>query len=277
MTAATTSLLSPEDIERYQEDGAVCLRGFFRSWVAPLQEAIERNLANSGPLGARYGTSEHKGTFRGDRYMWTFDAGFREFNFSSPAARIAGELMGSQKVNLFYDHLLVKEPGAEAPTPWHQDLPYWCVRGHQICSIWLALDPIDATNGTLEFVRGSHLWNRRFQAMDFAFRQNYSAELEPIPDIDGDRSRYDILSWELEPGDCIVFQALAVHGSRGNSHSERRRRALSTRWLGDDVVYREHENVTKPIRDPGLKDGDPIDCDLFPVIWRRQPQTEAVL
>ncbi len=62
-----------------------------------------------------------------------------------------------------------------------------------------------------------------------------------------------------------------MHGSPDNQDGGRRRRALSTRWLGDDIVYRQHPRVTRPIRDPGLKHGDAMDCDLFPTVWPRHP------
>ncbi len=267
MSAA--GFLSASDKESYRTDGVICLRGAFRDWVEPLHAAIEHNIAHPGPLGTRYGSAEHRGTFHGDRYMWTFDPEFRRFAFESPAAAIAGEAVDASQIRLFYDHLLVKEPGAEAPTPWHQDLPYWCVAGSQITSIWVALDPIDKDNGMLEFVGGSHRWNRQFRGMDFAFKADYSEELEAMPDIDADRSRYPILSWTMAPGDCVVFDPLTIHGAPGNEHSARRRRALSIRWLGDDATYREHPNVTKPIRDPGLKDGEKISGDLFPVVLQR--------
>jgi ectoine hydroxylase-related dioxygenase (phytanoyl-CoA dioxygenase family) len=263
-----TTFSGPDDAHRYAADGAICLRGLFKDWVPHLRGAIDDILNAPGPLGARYGRQDHKGSFRGDRYMWTFNGGFRDFAFTSPAAALAGDLLGSGKICLFYDHLLVKEPGSEAHTPWHQDLPYWCVAGEQICSIWLALDDVDESNGILEFIRGSHLWKRQFKAKDFAFREDYSDELEDLPDFDGERAKYDILRWNVEAGDCIAFHPLLVHGAPGND-STRRRRALSTRWLGDDVTYREHPKVTRPIRDPGLKHGDPIECELFPRVWQR--------
>jgi ectoine hydroxylase-related dioxygenase (phytanoyl-CoA dioxygenase family) len=265
VSAAVTS----EAIAQYQKDGAYCIRGAFKDWVGFLENAVAENLSKPTPLSSQYGSSEHKGTFYGDRYMWTFSPKFAEFAFKSPAAQLAAEFMGSKKIKLFYDHLLIKEPGAEAPTPWHQDLPYWCVEGNEICSIWLTLDRVDQSNGLLEFVRGSHRWGRQFQGQDFYFKGSYSKDLEQIPDIDKDRSQFDIVSWEMEPGDCVIFDARAIHGAPGNSHGDRRRRALSTRWLGDDVVYRDSPQVTKPIRDPGLVAGAPIECDLFPVVWSR--------
>ena len=268
MNATASPRLTAEDHASYRDDGAVLLRGLFADWVEPLRAAVEGNLQAPGPLGTRYGKEDHKGRFHGDRYMWTFDPEFRRYALEGPGAAVAGELMQASKVNLFYDHLLVKEPGAEAPTPWHQDLPYWCVEGGNICSIWVALDPVERDSGMLAFLRGSHLWNRQFSAPDFKFRSTFSDELEPMPDIDGHPEDYDILSWDaMQPGDAIAFHALAVHGSRGNAHSDRRRRAISTRWLDERVTYREHPNVTRPIRDPGLSHGDPMDCALFPQVW----------
>ena len=94
-----------------------------------------------------------------DINMWDEDADFRSFAFESPAAEIAGTLMGSHEVRLFKDQLFIKEPGSlDAVTPWHHDLPYWCVDGDQICSIWLPLDAVDASNGAVEYVKGSHRW-----------------------------------------------------------------------------------------------------------------------
>lgn len=32
----------------------------------------------------------------------------------------------------YHDHVLVKEPGAESETPWHQDQPYYPVDGFKV-------------------------------------------------------------------------------------------------------------------------------------------------
>jgi hypothetical protein len=42
--------------------------------------------------------------------MWTYNAAFKQFVFESPAARIAARMMRANKVNIFYDQLLIKEP-----------------------------------------------------------------------------------------------------------------------------------------------------------------------
>jgi ectoine hydroxylase-related dioxygenase (phytanoyl-CoA dioxygenase family) len=69
---------------------------------------------------------------------------------------IAGALMGSRKVQIFHDHVLVKESATPKPTPWHQDMPYYCVDGMQTASYWIPLDPVSEDN-TLRLVLGSHL------------------------------------------------------------------------------------------------------------------------
>ena len=40
--------------------------------------------------------------------------------------------MQSQTVQLFHDHVLVKEPGTSKDTPWHSDGPYYFVNGQKL-------------------------------------------------------------------------------------------------------------------------------------------------
>ena len=96
---------------------------------------------------------------------------FRAAALASPAAGIAAALMGSANADFFYDQLFVKEPGTAHPTPWHQDQPYWPVKGWQIASVWVALDRIDRSNGAVEFIAGSHRWGVHYRPT--AFRKGH--------------------------------------------------------------------------------------------------------
>ncbi len=256
------------EIDAYERDGIVCLRGLFdREWVDFMGDWVERAMAAPGPHGEDYGAQEGGGRFFGDLDIVRRHAGFRRFVEVSPAAEIAGRIMQSAKVNFFYDQLLVKEPGTAERTPWHQDQPYWAVAGRQVCSLWLPLDPIPEET-CVEYVAGSHDWPA-FSPYHFVDGTPYEGTgLPPLPDIEAQRKRHEILRFSLAPGDCLVFQAMIVHGAPGNA-SAQRRRALATRWTGDDARYciRPGE-MAIPTRDPGLKHGDPMDCADFPVIWR---------
>jgi len=259
------SAITQQHIHDYREEGVVCLRGLFDTgWVELLRRGVDHCMAAPGP-NAVIGDRSQPGFFFGDQDMWWREDIFRRFLFESPAAGIAGTLMESHAINFFFDQVIVKEPGTVQRTPWHQDLPYWAVRGSQICAIWLALDEVRAEN-SLEYIAGSHRWNQEFSPRHFADGSLYAGTgLPPLPDIDAQRGDYDIRSWDMNPGDCIVFQAKVVHGAPGNASLHHRRRAVSTRWCGDDARYHKRPGeVAVPSRDPGLEDGAELTCELFP-------------
>lgn len=262
--------ISEADCGTYERDGIVCLRGMFdRDWVTYMRDWVGRAVAAPGPYGEEYGATDGGGRFFGDLDIARRHEGFRKFVHDSPAAEIAGRVMKSTKANFFYDQLLVKEPGTAERTPWHQDQPYWAVAGKQVCSIWLPLDLI-SKEICVEYVAGSHSWPE-FSPYHFTDGSPYEGTgLPPLPDIEAERERHEILRFALEPGDCLVFQAMIVHGAPGN-RSTQRRRALATRWTGDDARYciRPGE-MAIPTRDPGLMHGDPMDCADFPVVWRME-------
>jgi len=258
--------ITEADRAAYDRDGIVCLRRMVDAeWIDHLGRWGEVAMAEPGPHAEEYGAAG-AGRFFGDLDIARRHEGFRRFVHESPAAEIAGRVMGATKVNFFYDQLLVKEPGTAERTPWHQDQPYWAVSGRQVCSIWLPFDPV-AEDTCVEYVAGSHLWPE-FNPAHFSDHSPYEGTgLPPLPDIEAERARHNILRFALEPGDCLVFQAMIVHGAPGNA-SQHRRRALATRWTGDDARYcRRPGEVAIPTRDPGLTHGDPMDCADFPVVW----------
>jgi ectoine hydroxylase-related dioxygenase (phytanoyl-CoA dioxygenase family) len=96
--------------------------------------------------------------------------------------------------------------------------------------------------------------------------------LAELPDIEGDPDRYPVLAWELEPGDAVWFHMLMLHGAGGAPTDGPRRRVLSVRFLGDDMVHAPRPWTTSPPF-PGLEDeladGAPLDHPLFPVLRER--------
>lgn len=265
------SVIDAEMRATYEQDGVICLRGLFRDWVEPLRDAAERALQRPGPHAEDYVKPGGSGRFFGDLDLWKRHEGFRDFVFQSPAAAVAGEVMGASAVNFFYDQLLIKEPGTSERTPWHQDQPYWAVSGLQVCSIWLPLDPV-AKENCVEYVAGSHRWGVAYNPYHFADGTPYSnTGLPSLPDIDARRGEFEIRGFDVEPGDCILFQAMIVHGAAGNGSSSQRRRALATRWTGDDARYAPRDGeIAIPTSDPGLAAGAAMTCSDFPEIWRRR-------
>ncbi len=266
-----TGDLSDRELQAFRRDGAVALRGVFAEWLEVLRAGVGRNMAEPGPYTKEYSADDSTGYFFGDYCNWQRIPEFRSFLLESPAAAIAGALMGSKTARLFHEHVLVKEPGTEEATPWHHDLPYYCVEGTMSCSLWIPLDAV-AREICPEFVAGSHRWGKRFMPRKFiGIDYDRPGEaLEPVPDIDGHREDYRILSWALEPGDAIAFTYLTLHGAPPNL-STNRRRGFVARWLGEDMVFALRSGeVSPPFPElvGVLEDGDPLPDDLFPVVAR---------
>lgn len=273
MTAAEIQTLNQQDLSAFARDGAICLRGVFApEWLKLVAEGVEREMASPCGFAKDYTPDGEPGRYFGSLVMWRGVPEFEEYVLHSPAAAIAGAYMNADKVIFYHDHLLVKEPGTNDPTPWHHDQPYYPVDGEQVVSIWMPLDPVDRRT-SVEFVAGSHRWGRWFAPRYFAGGAIYydveGSIFEDIPDIEADRDAHEILGWAMEPGDAIVFHALTLHGAPGN-HTANRRRAYSTRWLGEDARYATRPGEISPlIEGHGLSPGDPMECESFPVVWRR--------
>lgn len=262
--------LTTEEIATYHRDGAVCARQIMPvHWVERMATAVDAIIAHPGPIGQQL--SKPASGFTHDLYMYTANTDFRAFVFESPAVLLINQLLGAQTVRFFYDQLFVKEPGSPVPTPWHHDLTFWPIRGEQIASIWLPLDPVTQASSGVEYIRGSHRWPHRFKAMGNG-KEGKTVDiwpqpgLEDVPDINAQRERYEILSWDFTPGDALFFHPLTLHGSSGNTSLTQRRRAFATRWLGEDVVFTNVPNSWLFPGTPGLTAGDPVAGPLFPVV-----------
>jgi ectoine hydroxylase-related dioxygenase (phytanoyl-CoA dioxygenase family) len=251
-------------------DGAVCVRGAFSAGEVDLaRRAIDANLADLSPFAKRASPGDD-GAFVEDFCSWTRLPAMERFIRTSAAAAIAAEMMGSATVRLYHDHVLVKEPGTRQRTPWHQDLPYYNVAGSQNVSMWFPVDPVPRAS-SLELIAGSHLgpWYMPRTFLDGQAKWFPEGSLAELPDIDGDPERFRVLGWALEPGDAIFFHMLALHGAGGHE-GPGRRRVLSVRFLGDDMVHAPRSWKTSPPF-PGLVDdlpaGAPMDHPLFPLLW----------
>ncbi len=115
-------------VRAYQADGAVLVKGLMAAWVEVLRAGVEANMAAPGQPMPTLKPGE-QGRFFDDYCNWQRIPQFREAIFGSDAGRVAAALMGSDRVQLFHDHVLVKEPGTTKPTPWHTDGPYYFVEG----------------------------------------------------------------------------------------------------------------------------------------------------
>lgn len=268
--------IDPEAIKQYEADGAICIRGQFdQDWVKLMHDSCVGTMTNPKAKSREVDDSDDPGYFFVSSHMSHQDENFHRFALESPAAEIAARMMGLDEVRFFYDQLFIKDPGTQAPTPWHNDLPFWNFAGENIASVWLALTPVTVATSGLVYVAGSHKWNTLYRAVtpdyDEAFMDE-SLELCPQFHKEFDNPDYRFLSWDLEPGDVIVHHPLAVHGSGRNDSTTRRRVALSCRYFGGDAIWTERKTgfrVPGAHRSPDIEFGHPPNDDtVFPIAWR---------
>ena len=261
-------MITQSVIDEFRDDGAVLLKGVFADWAEMLQAGLDRNLREPSPT-ARYHKGDGETPFFNDYCNWARIPEYRSFVFDSPAAAVVAQLTDSDQVRMFHEHVVLKEAGNAVETPWHHDLPYYCVNGAKTCSLWVALDHVKR-DVAVEYIAGSHKWGKMFTPMFFSGKPvNENPDWQEMPDIDHHRDDYTILGWETEPGDAIAFNFRTIHGAPANN-STTRRAAIAFRWLGDDVTYAGRGGHTSPpFPDLMLKDGDVMDAPEFPLVWSR--------
>ncbi|MBT3141712.1 phytanoyl-CoA dioxygenase [Phaeobacter gallaeciensis] len=261
----THPLVTQDMIDTFQKDGVVLIKGLFAEEVETLRVGVAANMAEPGPYASENKKDGHTGRFFDDYCNWTRIPEFREVIETSPVAEVAADLMNSQTVQMFHDHVLVKEPGTSLPTPWHQDGPYYFVEGQQTVSFWSPLDPVK--EAALRCVAGSHLWEKEVLPTRWVSETDFfpdEGQYMAVPDPEAEGMR--VVEFEMEPGDAVAFNYKVLHGARGNT-SETRRRAFSLRLVGDDARYVERPGPTSPPY-PGhdMTPGQRLREDWFPML-----------
>ena len=95
-----------------------------------------------------------------------------------------------------------------------------------------------------------------------------------FPDIDADPEGFGVISWDMQPGDCVAFNSRIMHGGSGKLDGDHDLRVFTTKWLGDDVHIKFRDHGMDPdhsaiMIEYGLKPGDRPGTDLYPQIWAR--------
>ena len=257
--------LDATTIEAFKRDGVVLIKGLYSDQVDTLKAGIKRNMNEPGPFASNNYKEGHSGLFFDDYCNWGRIVEFQKVIDAPQTASVAAQLMDSERVQVFHDHVLVKEPGTTMPTPWHQDSPYYFVEGQQTVSFWCPVDPVDTA--TLRFVAGSHLWEKPVVPTRWASEEDFYADEDsyrPVPDPDAEGM--PVLEWAMAPGDVVAFDYRTLHGARANETSQRRR-AFSVRLLGDDARYVTRAGPTSPPY-PGhdMVAGQVLREDWFPFI-----------
>jgi ectoine hydroxylase-related dioxygenase (phytanoyl-CoA dioxygenase family) len=293
-------MVSEEEIASFHRDGAVLLKNRLdREWIDLLEEGLEFAQANPDGLSAGVGMA-----LRIDQWPARHSPPLKRLLDESPIAEIVGTLIDAP-VRFYMDQMFYKPAGPIFPSAWHQDTCYYNVDGEQLIRAWVCADPAPR-DVSLEVVRGSHRWNVTYRppvGMDPAkdpegvaelearfargerligreaherwtyFDSFFDPDLPALPDVENQRDSFDILGWDYEPGDVILFHGHILHSARGGVTLDHPRRSHASLWAGPDVHYLHRRSQAipdpLPLYDHEPRDGQPLSDfpEVFPVAW----------
>ena len=274
--------LTSKEVDAYHSDGVVLLTGMFdEDWIKLLNKGLDINCKSPTEQSRIWDKNDSGHTMFYDSLAWRKIEEYKKFVFNSPAAKICGQLMKSRTVNFFFDAVFVRSAGTKFETPWHQDEPYWSIEGYDACSLWMPLVKVKKKN-CLSFVPGSHSYKSVFNQKNFGELTGHPKDQvdfskvanEEFPDINANPEKFGVVSWELQPGDCIAFNGRTMHGGSGKLDDDTNLRVFTTKWLGDDarIKFRNYgmdPDFSSLMIKKGLKSGDRPDTDLYPKVWSK--------
>jgi len=163
--------LSEKQIKDYQTDGVIIVKDIFKEWIEPLRKGFQKVLDNPSKHG-RENVNDGNGRFFEDYCNWERIEEFKDCIFNSPGPQIVAEATNSKSAQIFHEHIFIKEPGTYKETPWHQDMPYYCVDGNDTGSFWIPLDEVDSENN-LKLILGSHKWQKLIRPTKWSNNQSW--------------------------------------------------------------------------------------------------------
>ena len=266
------------DRERYLSQGAAYVEaGLGAQALSLAQAAYDWSLANPGP-GAALLPNKAGGEFYQDLANPNSFAAYDRLIHHPDITNLVRNAFQGNSGWFMYEQVFKKHGGETRRTPWHQDTPYLPVSGQDLVVIWISFDEVD-DDAALEFVAGSHLGQifdgSRFDSNDDTAPLYNHPEYQRLPDIEGNRSSYEIISWSSNPGDAVLFHPSTLHGGAA-TQADVTRRTLSLRFFGEDAVIarRPGAKVANPDKNShplnqvrGLESGSPFRHPEFPKIF----------
>lgn len=261
---ALPSLISDDERAAFERDGHVLIRSAADAETVSEYRDPIRNACFSFNSETR--SIEERDTygkaFLQTTNLWRRDEKVRQFVFMPRFARIAAQLLGVERVRLYHDQALFKEPGGGA-TPWHQDQYYWPLDTDRTITMWMPLVDIDTEMGMLTFASGSH---RRGLVDELAISDTSDAELARYVRDGGFRVSQ---AQGMAAGDATFHLGLTIHCA-GENRTSRLREVMTVIYFADGAAATEpvnqHQAADLIAWLDGRGPGEAADGPLNPVI-----------
>ncbi|MEE2682588.1 MAG: phytanoyl-CoA dioxygenase family protein [Actinomycetota bacterium] len=269
-------MIRKEDASAFHRDGAIKITGVLDDgWLEILADGLDECFEE--PDGMSSDLVMQDTMIRVDQFPASRSNNLQKFIHESPVGGLVESMIGTQ-VRFYMDQMFVKPAGELMATAWHQDTCYYNVEGDDLIRVWVSPDPVPR-GASLEVIRGSHNWNVTYRPLvgrdpsipdeehqtnlekarefgfyersgkDFAYNDAIlDTSLPEIPNIESMRESFDIIGWDYEPGDVILFHGNAIHAACNDTVLDYPRRAHAIMYAGPNVRY--VKRVGQVIPDP---------------------------
>lgn len=194
--------------------------------------------------------------------LWRVDPVIERFVRSPRFARVAAALLGVERVRLYHDQALCKEPGG-GRTPWHQDQYYWPIDTDRTITMWMPLVDVPAEVGSMTFVDGSHLLG---DLRGRAISDESDAEFEALI---AHRAMATSTHGAMQAGDATFHAGWTVH-SAGPNPSDLFRTVMTVIYVADGARVLERltdaQDFDRRAWLGGRGPGELIDHELNPLL-----------
>ena len=232
-----TIQLDPSQITSFRRNGHTLVRGVLR----PGEAEAYREAINEAAY--KYNT-EKRALQERDTYgkaflqimnLWEVDEAVKKFTLAKRFAKIAAGLLGVEKVRIYHDQALYKEPGGGF-TPWHQDQYYWPLDTNNTVTMWMPLIDIDEDMGMLTFASGS-------QGAGFVENIAISDESEAVLEkFISDKGFEVSRAKTMQAGDATWHNGWTLHTAPGNKSTTVTREVMTIIYFADGARVTEPQN-----------------------------------
>jgi ectoine hydroxylase-related dioxygenase (phytanoyl-CoA dioxygenase family) len=234
--------LTTDLVQQFQKNGHVLCKGLAsKEEVSFYRKAI---LEGVEKLNTERRKMEDRDTY-GKAFLqifnlWRQSEVLRKFVLAKRFGHVAARLMGVERVRLYHDQALFKEPGG-GHTPWHQDQYYWPLDTNNTITMWMPLIDINSEMGIMKFASGTH----KFGSIT---SKEISDDSEQFFNDFVSGNKFDIAGANaMNAGDATFHAGWTLHSAPGNK-SPKMREVMTIIYFADKT------RVLKPDHDHRKKD-----------------------
>lgn len=253
-------LLKPDQIQIFQEQGFIHLPHVLSqnetdAYRAVIDQVVhERTKHDTRRLSEK---SPYEQALTQCGHLWSEFPEVETLTRSPRLAGIARNLLQAEKIRLWHDQALYKQPGGRGTAP-HIDMAYWPMLDRITGTIWIALEEVTLEMGAMRFVPGSHKID--WDIDQFTIQENTTL-LNQIPE----GFKREPIGFDLKAGDATFHHGMAIHFT-GPNQSDKIRKGMTVIYFPDGVRYDANSPMADHHCAAGTADGAPIRTRKNPII-----------